>query len=236
MGRAAASRVDRASSSIPRTARSCGARRTAARAAPRARPACRSTKDCACRPDTCYPRPSDSTAARLAQPQQVHLGQVLLAHDGCDDLHVAVVNLELLAGRRDAHDLCRSRRQLLRHRLARAAQEDRRQPRAELVEPLVAEHFCLFRRRRGGAPGTGTRGPSLRSSMNSTTEYSSSSRFSSKVLDSTSANRERSRLIVSLVLASQFLIRADPRRERSDPTARFDRAQVAQHPERGLAS
>lgn len=43
--------------------------------------------------------------------------------------------------------------------------------------------------------------------MNSTTEYSSSSRFSSGVPDSTSANRERSRLIVSLVFASQFLMR-----------------------------
>src|SRR5947207_4126435 len=43
--------------------------------------------------------------------------------------------------------------------------------------------------------------------MNCTTEYNSSSRFSSGVPDSTSANRERSPLITRLVFASQFLMR-----------------------------
>src|SRR2546429_6644594 len=52
--------------------------------------------------------------------------------------------------------------------------------------------------------------------MNCTTEYNSSSRFSSGVPDSTSANRERSPLITRLVFASQFLMRWPSSRMRSE--------------------
>ena len=50
-------------------------------------------------------------------------------------------------------------------------------------------------------------GPSRRSSTNCTTEYRSSSRFSSGVPERTSANRDFSPLMTRLVFDSQFLIR-----------------------------
>src|SRR5438876_20369 len=55
--------------------------------------------------------------------------------------------------------------------------------------------------------------------MNCTTEYSSSSRFSSGVPDNTRANRERRPLIIRLVFASQFLMRC--------PSSRMMRSQLS---------
>ena len=103
--------------------------------------------------------------------------------------HVRGIDIELFVCRRNAHDLRRARRQVLHHGAPRAAQQDRLQLLAQLVEILVAEHLallvttrCWLKKRKPG--------PSRRSSMNCTTEYSSSSRFSSGVPESTSANRE----------------------------------------------
>jgi hypothetical protein len=84
-----------------------------------------------------------STAQQcLAKPEQVHLGQVRLAHDLSDDAHVAVMDLELLTGRRDPHELGGARRKLLQDRLASSAQQHRREPRAQLLEAVIAEHLA----------------------------------------------------------------------------------------------
>src|SRR5271169_3468767 len=64
--------------------------------------------------------------------------------------------------------------------------------------------------------------------MNCTTEYNSSSRFSSGVPDNTSANRERSPLITRLVFASQFLMRW-PSSRMMRSIHPFDRQDVTQH-------
>ena len=54
------------------------------------------------------------------------------------------VQRHLLVGRRDADDFVGPRRQLLQHRIARAAKQDRPQILPQLVEILVAEHLSLF--------------------------------------------------------------------------------------------
>ena len=107
-----------------------------------------------------------------------------------DDLHVRVVQLQLLVGGRDADDFGRARRQFEPHAVARAAQQDRasgsRAARRDSCSPAPCPSRramrCRLKKRKPG--------PSRRSSMNCTTEYRSSSRFSSGVPDSTSANRE----------------------------------------------
>ena len=50
----------------------------------------------------------------------------------------------LLVGGRNADDLAGAGRQLLEHRLARAAQQDRPQVRPQLVQVLVAQHLALL--------------------------------------------------------------------------------------------
>ena len=56
----------------------------------------------------------------------------------------AVVQFHLLVGRRNANDLVGPRRQLLKHRIARAAKKHRPQVLPQLVEILVAQHLAFF--------------------------------------------------------------------------------------------
>ena len=80
----------------------------------------------------------------LLQPEQIHLGDKLLADDLSDDLHVRAVQIELFLGRCDPHDFVRARRKLLAHRFARAAQQHRLQVVAQLGQVFVAEHLALL--------------------------------------------------------------------------------------------
>ena len=65
--------------------------------------------------------------------------------------------------------------------------------------------------------------------MNCTTEYSSSSRFSSGVPESTRANRDCRPLMTRLVFASQFLIRWPSSRMIRSHVHLLDGQDVAQH-------
>ena len=64
--------------------------------------------------------------------------------DRTHDLHVAVVQFELLPRWSDTNDLRRARRQLVEHTLTGPAQENRLQQFAQLAEVLVAQNLAVF--------------------------------------------------------------------------------------------
>ncbi len=84
------------------------------------------------------------------QPQQIHLREVLLAGDLGSSLDVFLAHDQLFFGGPDAYDFGAAFGQLLHHAAARAAQQDRLEGFAQLVQVAIALDTCPVRRPRGG--------------------------------------------------------------------------------------